>query len=113
MTERRNTGRAGGQHDLATVKDVVRRHWAGRAADFDVGPTHGLLTERQRAAWSERLVRWAGREPLDVLDVGCGTGFLALQLAQMGHRVIGIDVADEMLGGRGRKPEPAVWRPRS
>ena len=32
-----------------------------------------------------------------MLDVGCGTGFLALQLAALGHRATGVDMADEML----------------
>ena len=83
--------------DTAHVKEVVRRHWAARAAGFDAGPTHGLLSDAQRAAWANRLRRWAGTTPLDVLDVGCGTGFLALQLAALGHRARGIDVAEEML----------------
>ena len=83
--------------DLTFVKDVVRRHWAEHAAGFDAGPTHGLLSDAQRVAWSSHLRGWAGAEPLDVLDVGCRTGFLALQLAAEGHRVTGIDVADEML----------------
>jgi len=83
--------------DTATVKDLVRRHWARRAAEFDTGPTHGLLSDAQRQAWGARLQQWAGPHALDVLDIGCGTGFLALQLAALGHRVAGLDAADEML----------------
>jgi len=32
-----------------------------------------------------------------VLDVGCGTGFLALLAAEAGHRASGVDMADAML----------------
>jgi ubiquinone/menaquinone biosynthesis C-methylase UbiE len=83
--------------DAATVKDAVRRHWATRAATFDDAPNHGLHTPAQANAWQVRLRRWAGPNPVDVLDIGCGTGFLALQLAGLGHRVLGIDAAQEML----------------
>jgi SAM-dependent methyltransferase len=38
-----------------------------------------------------------------ILDVGCGTGLLATQLAQRGHAVTGVDPAPAMLGvARGR-----------
>jgi ubiquinone/menaquinone biosynthesis C-methylase UbiE len=87
----------GGRTDSRAVKDVVRQHWAARAADFDSGPTHGLLNDAQRNAWDQRLRAWTGGGPFDVLDVGCGTGFLALQLASLGHRATGVDMADEML----------------
>ena len=83
--------------DIAAVKDAVRRHWAIRAATFDDAPNHGLHTPAQAAAWQIRLRRWAGPDPVDALDIGCGTGFLALQLAGLGHRVLGIDAAQEML----------------
>ena len=43
------------------------------------------------------IQRWAGPVPTDALDVGCGTGFLALQLAGLGHRVVGVDGAEAML----------------
>jgi ubiquinone/menaquinone biosynthesis C-methylase UbiE len=42
-----------------------------------------------------------------VLDVGCGTGFLALQLAALGHRAFGVDLADEMLDLARRKAAAA------
>jgi 2-polyprenyl-3-methyl-5-hydroxy-6-metoxy-1,4-benzoquinol methylase len=35
------------------------------------------------------------RSGLDVLDVGCGTGFVAHELAKRGHKVVGIDVATD------------------
>jgi ubiquinone/menaquinone biosynthesis C-methylase UbiE len=43
------------------------------------------------------LERVAGARRLEVLDVGCGTGFLALQLAELGHTVTGVDLSEEML----------------
>src|SRR6266581_9269763 len=82
---------------LSDVKETVRRHWAGRAATFDQAPNHGLHNGAQREAWLARIQAWAGRAPIEALDVGCGTGFLALQLAQLGHRVVGVDAAAEML----------------
>ncbi len=41
--------------------------------------------------------RLAGRTPTSVLDIGCGTGRLALRLAADGHRVTGVDSAGPML----------------
>ncbi|GAB3539795.1 class I SAM-dependent methyltransferase [Arthrobacter tecti] len=42
-------------------------------------------------------VELAGYGPLDVLDAGCGTGVLALAMADAGHRVVGLDPAAPML----------------
>jgi ubiquinone/menaquinone biosynthesis C-methylase UbiE len=80
-----------------SVKELVRRHWEGRAATFDEGASHGLLSDEQRAAWTGRVREWAGPDPVDALDVGCGTGFFALLLAGLGHRPVGVDLADAML----------------
>jgi ubiquinone/menaquinone biosynthesis C-methylase UbiE len=88
-----------------SIKEVVRRHWDGRAATFDNAPNHGLHSDEQTAAWLERIGRWAGSTAVDALDVGCGTGFLMLQLARLGHRATGVDVADEMLARARAKAE--------
>jgi len=85
------------------IKELVRQHWDWRAADFDLEASHGLLNDTQSRAWHELMSRIAGEEALDVLDVGCGTGFLSLLLAELGHRVTGIDVADAMLTMARRK----------
>lgn len=36
-----------------------------------------------------------GALPQDLLEVGCGSGYLALELARAGHRVIAVDPSDE------------------
>jgi ubiquinone/menaquinone biosynthesis C-methylase UbiE len=86
-----------GPADPPNVKDTIRQYWSERAPEFDQGPSHGLLTDTQAAAWRERVRVWAGSGPLDALDVGCGTGFLALLLAEIGNRVVGVDAANQML----------------
>jgi SAM-dependent methyltransferase len=87
------------------VKGIVAQHWNRRAANFDEGASHGLLNETQGAAWRALMARIAGPTPLDVLDVGCGTGFLALLAAEAGHRAVGVDMADEMLSHARAKAE--------
>jgi ubiquinone/menaquinone biosynthesis C-methylase UbiE len=80
------------------VKQNVAAHWGRRAAHFDQDFGHSIVTPAERAAW-DRVFALAlgGRANLDALDVGCGTGFLSLELAARGHRVTGIDLALEML----------------
>jgi SAM-dependent methyltransferase len=85
------------------IKELVQRHWDWRAADFDKEASHGLLNDTQSRAWHKLISRVAGVVSLDVLDVGCGTGFLSLLLAKLGHRVTGIDLAEAMLAMARRK----------
>jgi ubiquinone/menaquinone biosynthesis C-methylase UbiE len=76
--------------------EVIRHHWDRRAATFDDNEGRPL-TDEQRHAWHELLAPLAGASPQPVLDVGCGTGFLALLLAELGHTVTGIDLAPRMI----------------
>jgi SAM-dependent methyltransferase len=86
------------------VKEQVAAHWDRRAAHFDEDFGHSVRTAAERAAWERifGLVLPAGGS-LEALDVGCGTGFLSLELAQRGHRVTGVDFAPSMLALAERK----------
>src|SRR5580658_8432935 len=80
------------------VKQQVAAHWQRRAAHFDEDFGHSIRTQEERAAWDRVFALAAGGgADLAALDVGCGTGFLSLELAARGHRVTGIEFAPEML----------------
>lgn len=75
----------------------MARHWRRRAPTFDDEPQHGIHDAAQRDRWLAVLEEWAGEPPGRTLDVGCGTGVLTLLLAGLGHDVLGIDAAPEMV----------------
>jgi len=77
--------------------EVLREHWNARAARFDTEAEHGLRSDEQRQAWLMLLAPIAGPAPKRILDVGCGTGFLAMRFAELGHTVTGVDFAPNML----------------
>jgi glycosyltransferase involved in cell wall biosynthesis len=82
-----------------TVK--YRLHKAGLAfyaQQFDVRGGAKYRYKRNRFSSHQRLIRMAqdlgsgaGR---NALDVGCGSGFLTVQVASLGYRVVGVDVYD-------------------
>ncbi|HTV46330.1 MAG TPA: methyltransferase domain-containing protein [Stellaceae bacterium] len=83
------------------VKQQVAAHWDRRAAHFDEDFGHSIRTAAERAAWDRIFGRVLPSRPggggLDALDLGCGTGFLSLELASRGHHVTGVDFAPSMI----------------
>ena len=58
------------------------------ADDFD----HAKWAEYYRA-----LLRRAGVEAKSLVDAGCGTGLMTVELARDGARVVGVDISEGML----------------
>jgi SAM-dependent methyltransferase len=71
--------------------------WDDAAATFDDEPDHGLRDPEVRAAWAALLLPLMPPAPARILDLGCGTGSLAVLLAGVGHEVTGVDSSDRML----------------
>ncbi|WP_232665078.1 class I SAM-dependent methyltransferase [Pseudonocardia sp. TRM90224] len=88
------------------MTDARANYWDEQAETFDHQPDHGLRDPDVRSAWAELLLpllRAASR----VVDLGTGTGGLAVLLAQAGHHVIGADIAPRMIGVARRKAAAA------
>ena len=75
--------------DESQIKQIWNEHSKGYDQKHVSADGMGEYTR----IFSEKL----GKEPKDILDIGTGTGFLALLLAKMGHRSTGIDLAEKML----------------
>jgi ubiquinone/menaquinone biosynthesis C-methylase UbiE len=80
-----------------TTQDRINDYWTGRAPGY---AAYQLQPERladDTAAWSQVWADALPAAPLDVLDVGTGSGQVAGILAGLGHRVTGIDLSPGML----------------
>ena len=79
------------------LEDRVVRYWTVRSHDFGTIRKNELGSAMGRR-WLEELeagLPQAG--PLRILDIGTGTGFFAILMARLGHRVTGIDLTPAML----------------
>ncbi len=80
------------------VKEFMKKMWDRRARTFDKSPGHGIHSAKEKKAWMEIFKKALdGRHGLKVLDIGTGTGVIALILAEMGNHVVGIDISEKML----------------
>lgn len=79
------------------IEERVKEYWTRRAHDF-AAVRKNELENRMGSQWADEICRhFPQGKRLDILDVGTGTGFFAILLAQRGHRVHGIDLTPAML----------------
>lgn len=74
-----------------------QQYWDDLASTFDNEPDHGLQDPLIRETWTKFLKTWLPQTKVTILDIGCGTGSLSIVLAELGHKVTGIDLSPSMI----------------
>ncbi|GAA4949360.1 class I SAM-dependent methyltransferase [Actinoplanes utahensis] len=79
------------------AQNRINDYWTGRASGYDAEQQRPDRLADDDRAWSAIWAEALPAGPLDILDVGTGSGQAAFTLAALGHRVTGIDLSDGML----------------
>jgi SAM-dependent methyltransferase len=95
------------QYQVVRDRDGHRRAWP--AEHYRLLPSVSR-DDAQAAEWLVRretyhhLLHWvlaSSSQPMQILDVGAGTGWLSHRLASLGQRVVALDVLDDQADGLG------------
>lgn len=78
-------------------KDEIKEYWNERSVTFDDEVGHGGADRHECLLWQSHFREILGESTVKILDIGTGTGFIALNLAELGHLVTGIDLGDKMI----------------
>lgn len=84
--------------DDSNVQESITTFWSTVAPFYNSDPSNVPSPESpEYEAWMRAIERLLPSPPADVLDLGTGTGFVALIASRLGHRVIGLDLSTAML----------------
>ena len=88
-----------------TVQERINRYWTSGAETYHDHQHARFGDDEARRVWSQVWADALPPAPAEVLDVGTGTGHVALLLHALGHRVVGLDAAPGMVDRARRTAE--------
>ena len=77
--------------------DSVRSAWDTAAEAYAEGQATGLDYYRYEFFGPEHVALCGDVDGLEVLDLGCGSGYFAREMASAGARVMGVDISPKMI----------------
>lgn len=89
-----------------TGREYDAPYEARAAAGIDIHGEANFLMQ----LFGERFTAPTAGTPLHLLDAGCGTGRIAIELARRGCQVVGVDLDEEMLKQARHKAPHLVWQ---
>ena len=92
---------------MEEIKTIMQQNWNKNASRYDAQYQHGLHSEEEKAAWLRLLGSLIPEKGQMILDVGAGTGFLSLLLAEQGHWIKAVDLSPGMLEKAEEKAQDA------
>ncbi len=79
------------------IKDKVESYWTKRAEGF-FELRHDEIESEKADRWYREISKLLPADKsLNILDVGCGTGYFEVILGRHGHTITGIDLTPEMI----------------
>lgn len=89
------------------IKRDITRLWNKEYKNYDNCYAHGIKSDNEKREWLRLLDSLIEKKPGEVLDVGAGTGFVSLLLAELGHSCKGLDLSENMLSLARKKAQDA------
>ena len=85
------------EDEADNIKEKVESYWTKRAESF-FELRHDEIESEKAARWTKEIEKLLPKgQNLNILDVGCGTGYFEVILGRLGHKVTGIDLTEEMI----------------
>ncbi len=89
--------------DEKTIRKEVIKFWDATGDHYDEQPFHGVMSKEEETEWMSFFKNIIPPGSEKILEVGGGTGFVALRLASLGYHVKCSDISNGMIARAKRK----------